>query len=71
MNKPKTFAVVAFTFVLGYAERRLREAKKCHQGTIGPGGEFVPTMPDTQKDRVKRLEATIEMLHTFIDEWND
>ena len=60
-NENETFAVVAFTFVLGYAERALRNTPKTlvHQdGT-------------TEKtESVKRLETTIQMLNSFLDWWD-
>ena len=60
-NEYEDFAIVAFTFVLGYAERALRDTPKTvvHQdGTTD------------KTESAKRLETTIFMLNRFLDWWN-
>ena len=56
------FATMAFSFVLGYAERALRNESK--MVTVGPDGVRHKT------DSTKRLEMVVRELHHLWDVWN-
>ncbi len=63
----ETFATVAFSFVLGYAERALHNHSKEHPCKL-VNGEFVPTGEKTEATR--RLEVTVAELHRLWNVWN-
>ena len=68
MEKMDEFATVAFSFVLGYAQRLLNNESKMRPCKFDGRGDLVPTGEKT--DATKSLETTVKLLNHLWDVWN-
>lgn len=69
MENMDSFATVAFSFVLGYAERALHNESKMKK-TVPVEGKRIEEWPREKTETTKRLEMAVAELHRLWNVWN-